>query len=40
MVAVIFEVKPKIEGKEEYMKIAAGLRSFLALLSAFFRIIS
>jgi heme-degrading monooxygenase HmoA len=29
MVAVIFEVKPKIEGKEEYMKIAAGLRSFL-----------
>ena len=29
MYAVIFEVKPKIEGKEEYMKIAAGLRSFL-----------
>ena len=29
MVAVIFEVKPKIEGKEEYMTIAAGLRSFL-----------
>ena len=29
MVAVIFEVKPKIEGKEEYMKIAAGLRRFL-----------
>jgi len=29
MVAVIFEVKPKIEGKEEYMIIAAGLRSFL-----------
>jgi heme-degrading monooxygenase HmoA len=29
MVAVIFEVKPKNEGKEEYMKIAAGLRSFL-----------
>ena len=29
MIAVIFEVKPKIEGKEEYIKIAAGLRSFL-----------
>ena len=29
MFAVIFEVKPKIEGKEEYMKIAKGLRSFL-----------
>ena len=29
MFAVIFEVKPKIEGKEEYLKIAAGLRRFL-----------
>lgn len=29
MFAVIFEVKPKIEGKEAYLKIAAGLRSFL-----------
>ena len=29
MLAVIFEVKPKIEGKEEYLKIAAALRSFL-----------
>ena len=29
MIAVIFEVKPKIEGKEEYLKIAAGLRKFL-----------
>ena len=29
MVAVIFEVTPKIERKEAYMKIAAELRSFL-----------
>ena len=29
MFAVVFEVKPKIEGKEEYLKIAADLRSFL-----------
>jgi len=29
MIAVIFEVKPKIEGKEKYMKIATGLRRFL-----------
>ena len=29
MFAVIFEVKPKIEGKEEYLKIAADLRSSL-----------
>ena len=29
MFAVIFEVKPKEEGKEEYLKIAAELRKFL-----------
>ena len=29
MVVVIFEVNPKFEGKEEYLEIAAGLRSFL-----------
>ena len=29
MFAVIFEVKPKIEGKNKYLKIAAGLRCFL-----------
>ena len=29
MLAVIFEVKPKEEGKEEYLQIAAKLRNFL-----------
>ncbi|MCP4115854.1 MAG: antibiotic biosynthesis monooxygenase [Desulfobacteraceae bacterium] len=29
MFAVIFEVKPTREGKEEYLKIASGLRRFL-----------
>lgn len=29
MYAVIFEVTPTVEGKEEYMKIAASLRGFL-----------
>ena len=29
MFAVIFEVKPKQEGKDEYLKIAAELRNFL-----------
>ncbi len=29
MLAVIFEVKPTAEGKEEYLKIAANLRTFL-----------
>ena len=29
MFAVIFEVKPKDDGKEEYLKIAAKLRNFL-----------
>lgn len=29
MFAVIFEVKPKVEGKEEYLKIATNLRNFL-----------
>ena len=29
MFAVIFEVKPMIEGKEEYLRIAAELRKFL-----------
>ena len=31
MFAVIFEVKPKIEGKETYLEIAAGLRDFLKI---------
>ncbi len=29
MFAVIFEVKPKNEGREEYLEIAAGLHEFL-----------
>lgn len=29
MYAVIFEVKPKTEGKDEYMEIAAKIRQFL-----------
>ena len=29
MYAVIFEVTPTVEGKEEYMKIATNLRGFL-----------
>ena len=29
MLAVIFEVYPTAEGKEEYLEIAAGLREFL-----------
>ena len=29
MIAVIFEVKPKAEGKEEYLRIAGELRKFL-----------
>lgn len=29
MFAVIFEVTPKQEGKESYLQLAAGLRSFL-----------
>jgi len=29
MFAVIFEVKPSVEGKDEYLKIAAELREFL-----------
>ncbi len=29
MYAVIFEVKPKTEGKDEYLKIASELRAFL-----------
>jgi len=29
MIAVIFEVWPTPEGKDEYLKIAAGLREFL-----------
>jgi len=29
MYAVIFEVKPKDEGKEEYLKIASELRKFI-----------
>ena len=29
MFAVIFEVKPRIEGKEEYLKIASELRKYI-----------
>lgn len=29
MFAVIFEVKPEVEGKEEYLKIASNLRNYL-----------
>ena len=29
MLAVIFEVYPSAEGKEEYLEIAANLRTFL-----------
>ena len=38
MFAVIFEVKPKIEGKETYLEIAAGLRDFLKIQDGFISI--
>ncbi len=38
MFAVIFEVWPKAEGKEEYLKIAANLRKFLEQREGFISI--
>jgi len=38
MFAVIFEVKPSVEGKEEYLKIASELREFLKNIDGFISI--
>lgn len=38
MLAVIFEVNPTTEGKDEYLKIAAELRGFLANRDGFISI--
>lgn len=38
MIAVIFEVKPTAVGKEEYLKLAAGLKSFLERRQGFISI--
>lgn len=38
MLAVIFEVVPRDEGKEEYLEIAAGLRERLAEIPGFISI--
>lgn len=37
-VAVLFEVKPKAEGKEEYLKLAAALKTELAKMPGFIRV--
>ena len=37
-VAVLFEVKPKTEGKEEYLKLAAALKTELAKMPGFIRV--
>ena len=37
-VAVLFEVKPKTEGKEEYLKLAAALKTELAEMPGFIRV--
>ena len=37
-VAVLFEVKPKTEGKEEYLKLAAVLKTELAKMPGFIRV--
>ena len=37
-VAVLFEVKPKTEGKEEYLKLAAALKVELAKMPGFIRV--
>ena len=37
-VAVLFEVKPKTEGKEEYLKLAAALKAELAKMPGFIRV--
>lgn len=38
MIAVIFEVIPKAEGKAEYLKLAAALKSKLAAIDGFISI--
>ena len=38
MFAVIFEVKPTVEGKDEYLKIASELRQFLENCEGFISI--
>lgn len=37
-IVVLFEVKPKKEGKEEYLKLAASLKTELAKMSGFIRV--
>ena len=37
-IAVLFEVKPKTEGKEEYLKLAAALKGELAKMPGFIRV--
>ena len=37
-IAVLFEVKPKTEGKEEYLKLAAALKGELAKMPEFIRV--
>lgn len=37
-VAVLFEVKPKTEGKDEYLKLAAALKTELAKMPGFIRV--
>ena len=37
-VVVLFEVKPKTEGKEEYLKLAAALKAELAKMPGFIRV--
>ena len=37
-VAVLFEVKPKTEGKEEYLKLAAALKTELEKMPGFIRV--
>ena len=37
-IVVLFEVKPKKEGKEEYLKLAAALKTELAKMSGFIRV--
>ena len=37
-IVVLFEVKPKAEGKEEYLKLAAALKAELAKMPGFIRV--
>ena len=37
-IVVLFEVKPQKEGKEEYLKLAAALKTELAKMSGFIRV--